>query len=58
MIKVYPAYPGEPLEAMLARFNQKCKREGILKDMKRGLAYIKPSDAKRGKSRKTKPASK
>ena len=38
---------GEQLERALRRFKKKWERAGVLKDVKRKMFYIKPSDEQR-----------
>ncbi len=51
MIRV-EARNGEPLEKTLRRFKKRCEKEGLTKDIKKGLYYDKPSEKKRRESRK------
>lgn len=39
----------EPLEKAIRRFKKKFEKSGILKDVKRNVYYIKPSEEKRMK---------
>ena len=43
---------GEQLERALRRFKKKWERAGVLKDVKRKMFYIKPSDEHRAAKKK------
>ena len=43
---------GEQLERALRRFKKKWERAGVLKDVKRKMFYIKPSDEQRAAKKK------
>ena len=43
---------GEQLERALRRFKKKWERAGVLKDVKRKMFYIKPSDEQRAAKNK------
>ena len=37
------AQPGEPIDALIRKFNRKVQTEGILADLKKREYYLKPS---------------
>lgn len=39
--------PGEPIDALIRKFNRKVQTEGILTDLKRHEYFLKPSARKR-----------
>ena len=43
---------GEQLDRALRRFKKKWERAGVLKDVKRKMFYIKPSDEQRAAKKK------
>ena len=42
----------EPLEKLLKRFNKRCEKDGLIKDIKKNEYYESPSAQKRRKKRK------
>jgi small subunit ribosomal protein S21 len=42
----------EPLEKTLRRFKKRCEKEGLTKDIKKSLAFEKPSERRRREARK------
>ena len=50
LIKVKQRH-NEGLDQLLRRFKKACEKEGLIRDIKRGKYYEKPSDVKRRKAR-------
>jgi len=52
MIKV-KSRTGESVQQMIKRFKKMCEKEGLIRDIKRGGYYEKPSEKNRRKRRKS-----
>jgi small subunit ribosomal protein S21 len=52
MIKV-KARGNESIQQMLKRFKKMCEKEGLIREMKRGGYYEKPSERRRRRQRKS-----
>ena len=46
------ARAGESVQQMMRRFKKLCEKEGLIRDMKRGAFYEKPSEKNRRRIRK------
>lgn len=46
MVKVFPR-SNENISSTLRRFRKICEKEGIIRDVRKNMAYEKPSDKKR-----------
>jgi len=55
MIKV-KSRSGESVQQMMKRFKKMCEKEGLIKDIKKQSYYEKPSEKKRRRSRRPRPA--
>ncbi len=53
-VQITPRFKGEPFEKMLRRFKNKVERAGIIKDVRKKVEYLKPSEIKNRKNQELK----
>jgi|TARA_R110002050_G_scaffold3762_1_gene19573 ribosomal protein S21 len=53
-VQITPRFKGEPFDKMLRRFKNKVERAGIIKDVRKKVEYLKPSEIKNRKNQELK----